>query len=200
MANSNSTSRNRSNLAGMRFGKLVALEYSGSSKWLCMCDCGNTSIVYTANLKRSNTTSCGCVRNISSSKRNTIHGLHGTKVYKCWCSIKKRCNNPNDPMYSTYGGRGIYICKEWADDVSKFFKYIGHAPSETHSIDRIDNNKGYEPGNIRWATPLEQGSNKRNNVKVVFQGKEYTLAQLARYIAHECGIKPRQITDAIHSL
>ena len=92
------------------------------------------------------------------------------------------------------GDLGMY--EPWIDDPVAFISYIGQPPSSSHTLDRIDNSKGYLPGNIRWATPLEQGSNKSNNRIVVFQGEKYTIAQLARKIAVECGITPKQFTRA----
>lgn len=192
--------RPRNDITGQRFGNLVALDYVSRSKWLCRCDCGKETIVFLANLLRSNTKSCGCMRNAASSKRNRIHGLYGTKVYRCWCSIKKRCNNPHDPSYPQYGGAGITMHAEWAANPKVFFDYIGHAPSEKHSIDRIDNTKGYIPGNIRWADSYQQANNKTSNRVLYFRGERYTLAQLARKIAQECGIKTKDFLDAYHSV
>ena len=190
----------RANLVGQRFGKLVVKGWAYRSKWNCQCDCGNITKVLTANLKRGNTGSCGCVRNILSSKRNTIHGLHDTHVYKTWISVRRRCLSPSYSSYKDYGARGITVNEEWAVDVLAFLRDMGHPPTPNHTLDRIDNNKGYEPGNCRWATPLEQGSNKRNNVWLTFQGKRYTLSQLTRFVAEECGIRPKQFARAFEKV
>lgn len=182
----------RLDLYGKKFGKLTVLDFIGNSRWRCACDCGGESIVMTANLNRGNTTSCGCIRNVSSSKRATKHGLFGTKVHRCWMNIKRRCLEPTYPSYKDYGAKGIKIYEPWAKDVTKFVEYIGHAPSEEHSIDRIDNSKGYEPGNIRWATKWEQANNKTNNVKVTFQGIEYpSIAVFARWISSQCQLSEK---------
>lgn len=182
----------RSNLTSKKFGKLTVLEFVGNSKWRCICDCGKETFVLTANLNRGNTTSCGCIRNISSSKRATKHGFFGTKVYRCWMNIKRRCLEKNYPSYKDYGAKGITIYEPWIKDIQKFVDYIGHAPSDEHSIDRIDNSKGYEPGNIRWADKWEQANNKTNNVKISFQGFEFTsISAFSRWVASQCNISKK---------
>lgn len=186
----------RANLIGKRFGKLIVASWSGSSRWLCNCDCGNSALIMTSNLQRGNSSSCGCVRNISSSKRATTHGLSGTLAYKTWCGIKARCLNPNHPSYKQYGGRGISIFEDWITDPVSFIDHVGQPPSSDHTLDRIDNTKGYEPGNVRWATAVEQANNKSNNRIVTWRGGTYTLAQLARKIALECGIPVKQFERA----
>lgn len=85
----------------------------------------------------------------------------------------------------------------WIEDPAAFVKDVGHPPSANHTLDRIDNEKGYFPDNVRWATPTEQANNKRNNRTVVFRGKRYTLAELARKVAKECGIAPEQMAHAL---
>lgn len=186
----------RKNLIGARFGKLVVEAWHGNSRWLCKCDCGASTVALTANLNRSNTTSCGCIRRIASSKRATKHGLHNTNVYGSWISIRRRCFEKTNPAYKNYGAKGIGMDDEWAADIVSFVRDVGHPPSDNHTLDRIDNSKGYYPDNVRWATPSEQANNKTNNRIVHFRGGTYTLAQLARLIAEEVGVTSKQMQTA----
>jgi hypothetical protein len=191
----------RINLVGQRFGKLTVLSWAGNSSWFCRCECGRTTEVIGANLKRLNTRSCGCVRNAKASKRNTIHGLSKTRAYRTWNSVKRRCECPSyGKSYQQYGGKGIRMYPAWVNDPVAFINYIGQPPSDNYTLDRIDNTKGYFPGNIRWATPLEQGSNKANNRYVTYQGTKYTLSQLARKIASECGVSTGQFRGAFEKV
>ncbi len=92
------------------------------------------------------------------------HGMEGTPEYKVWCGMKRRCLNKNDPSYAGYGAKGVAVCDEWLHSFKAFYDYIGERPSTEHSIDRIDVNGNYEPGNVRWATKLQQSINR--NVRV----------------------------------
>lgn len=182
----------RTNLAGKRFGKLLVTNYVGGSKWECICDCGKTTNIITANLNRKNSQSCGCVRNIKSSKRATKHGLYHTQIYKSWCSIKKRCYNPNDTAYPNYGGMGIKMYDKWVNDPKAFFDYLGHEPQDgkEYSVDRIDNKKGYEPGNVRWATNKQQSRNRSICVKVSFQENEFdSISEFIDWLMSQTNIK-----------
>jgi hypothetical protein len=165
----------KENLTGRSFGRLVVLgpveikRYTGTARviWLCRCECGSTARVPTSNLKNGNSTSCGCAVPEKCSKANTRHGMCKkrtsveTPEYRCWRKMRERCCNPLDKSYADYGGRGIRVCAEWMDSFEAFFAHIGPKPSPAHSIDRINVNGNYEPGNVRWATAIEQAANKR---------------------------------------
>jgi hypothetical protein len=159
-------------MIGQRFGLLTVIEIGPTasdrrSQSLCLCDCGARKMIKNINLKRGNTRSCGCL-----SKK---HGMSGTREYRCWAGMIQRCHNHNNPDYAEYGGRGISVCQEWRDSFSEFIDHMGSAPSPIHSLDRIDIDGNYEPGNVRWSTPREQSINKRNNRIITFNGKTMLL-------------------------
>jgi hypothetical protein len=128
---------------------------------LCRCSCGTVRIVAAQTLKNGMSTSCGCLRNAATSQRNVTHGLSTLPEYKTWCGMKDRCHNPKNKFFHIYGGRGIEVCPEWRDNFGAFFAHVGPKPSPKMSIDRIDVNRGYEPGNVRWATASQQSRNRR---------------------------------------
>lgn len=99
------------------------------------------------------------------------HGMRRTSEYKIWCKIIERCHNPKAINYPRYGGRGIMVCPEWRASFVAFYKHVGPRPSPKHSIERKDNLAGYEPGNVKWATLVEQGRNRRNNVLIEYRGR-----------------------------
>lgn len=177
------------NFTGHRFGRLTAMSESGRHKngrvlWECLCDCGNTVNIASNNLHGGNSKSCGCLKKESSTERGkkllTTHGLSKTPEYGAWKNIIQRCNNPNDQSYSNYGERGIKICDRWLNSFENFYTDLGPRPTDAHSVDRINNNGHYEPGNCKWSTMDEQSNNKRNNHIVTYRDKEYTLANLAK--------------------
>ena len=117
-----------------------------------------------------------------------------TKLYNRWCAMKSRCNNPNDKEYSRYGGRGIRICKEWQESFENFYKWsIENGYKENLSIDRIDNNKNYYPGNCRWTTRTVQNRNYSRNQVITYNGKTQCVTDWA----NEIGINPKTLYKRI---
>lgn len=147
----------------------------------CLCDCGNSLIVAKNNLGRS-TNSCGCLKSETTTARNYKHGQgsNSNKVHKAWCEMKARCKDTKSHKYTSYTDRGIFVAEEWLEDFQAFYDHIGDPPSPQHSVDRINNNLGYIPGNVRWATDIEQANNKTTNVYLEFNGQTKTRAEWAR--------------------
>lgn len=101
-----------------------------------------------------------------------------TRTYRIWTNIKTRCYNPNSPSYPNYGGRGIKLYRPW-HNYKTFLRYVGECPGPNMTIDRIDNNRGYVPGNVRWATMAEQQRNRRNNVWITYKGQSRLMHEWA---------------------
>ena len=174
-------------LTGQTFGNLTAIRYMGTHEqrgaaWLCRCVCG-AEVIKSNNVLKAGQKSCSAKCGVTASnKARATHGQAAqgglTKEYAAWVSMKQRCHNPKCKQYAFYGGRGITVSPEW-DTFAPFFAHIGAAPTKAHTIDRIDNSRGYEPGNVRWATRKEQSNNIRSNVRIVHQGRDLTLAEWA---------------------
>lgn len=168
---------------GQRFGRLLTVKFCGGSKhpvWRCVCDCGKTTSASATQLSRASKRSCGCLRRELTSTRSTKHALSRSKVYNTWIRIKARCFNKKCVDFPNYGGRGITMCREWEESFERFLADVGFPPSKHHSIDRIDNNGNYEPGNCRWAIQRVQVNNTRANRFVTYKGQHKTLADWAR--------------------
>lgn len=168
---------------GSRFGRLVTIkevdsieDKNGNKKRLvlCKCDCGNTKVIPFWSLIRSKSKSCGCLSKELRIERSTKHGLSNRHpLYGVWKQIKQRCYNENHHAYKDYGGRGIKMCDDWMV-FEKFFHWcINNGWEKNKTIDRIDNNKGYNPNNCRLVTMLEQNRNKRNNKSIEYNGRKW---------------------------
>ena len=169
-------------LTGQRFGKLTVIKRIENDKyknarWLCRCDCGNENKVTTNMLRRGNSKSCGCLSRDMTSERNLTHGMTKTPEYSTWISMKTRCYNKKFHAYKHYGGRGITVCDRWLKSFDNFYEDMGPKPTPEHSIDRIDNNKGYSPGNCKWVTINEQANNRRNNHNITLDCTTKTISQ-----------------------
>lgn len=110
----------------------------------------------------------------------TKHGYHGTPEYAAWQAIKARCLNANHPAYQYYGARGITVCEQWINSFENFLAEVGPRPSALYSIDRVNNDGNYEPGNVGWRTRLEQQANRRNTIRLEFQGKTLTTFEASQ--------------------
>lgn len=163
----------------MKFSKLTTIKLIEIKKskemWLCLCECGNTTIVTGSNLINNHTKSCGC---LNYQKCNLKHGLCNTRLYNIYEKMKSRCYTKSCREYSLYGGRGITICNEWLDDFTNFHNWaMENGYRDDLTIDRIDVNGNYEPSNCRWATWKMQQNNRRNNKFITYKGITMTLSQ-----------------------
>ena len=170
---------------GSVFGSLTVLdtpeELSARRRVLCRCVCGSPVEVYETNLHSKRGWACACSSREALRAANTTHGLNGSAEHRVWSGMKNRCENPRNRSFPGYGGRGITVCERW-QDFANFLVDMGERPSPRHTIERKDNERGYEPGNCCWATPERQANNKRNNRVIEHAGRAMTMAAWAREI------------------
>lgn len=191
-----------------KYGRLTPIqEVFGANRvkdrpsWECLCDCGNKTVVRSSHLSSGNNKSCGClveeikqaiVKNGSQNPTYT-HGKTNSITYQSWIRMKTRCLNPNSPRYSQYSKLGIE--PKWVDSFEEFLKDMGERPSVKHSIDRIDNTKGYYPGNCRWATQKEQANNTSTNILLTLNNTTKTVKEWSE----ELNIPYKRLIQRVHS-
>lgn len=166
---------------GDRFGKLVVIAYDEArftksgrkiKRCKCICDCGNTVVVDNWHLKSGATVSCKCFRRQQQIEANIKHGHSHKRLYNIWCSIKQRAGNQNNKIY-----RNVSLCNEWKE-FEPFMKWsLQNGYQDNLTIDRIDNNKGYEPSNCRWTTFKIQANNTSRNHYITIDGITHTLSE-----------------------
>lgn len=193
------------NWIGQKFGRLTVVEYRvcevGTSKvkrveWLCRCDCGREKWIKAQSIVLGATTSCGCFRSELTSERSTTHGGRYTRLNRIWGDMKQRCTNPKNPKYPSYGGRGITVCDEWANDFTAFRDWaLASGYADDLSIDRIDNDKGYCPDNCRWTTDSVQVMNRRVSKRYEFEGEMLSLPEVADRI----GVKAQTLRGRMNA-
>ena len=158
----------RIDLTGQRFGRLTVESIHGCRNqqilWDCICDCGGRAVVTTGHLRSGHTRSCGCIQRERARELRLTHGKRGEPVYAVWSEMRRRCGASGHKDYKYYGARGIAVCQEWRESFEAFYDHVSvlpHYGEKGRSLDRINNNKNYEPGNVRWATAAEQAQNRR---------------------------------------
>jgi len=181
---------------GIRVGRLTLLHEAASlyspsrrrrPRWLCRCDCGRETVVLAQNLRRAlshaqgGSRSCGCFAKDRATRHGEISNNHPSPEYAAWIAAKKRCSNPRNASFARYGGRGIAICARWADSFENFLHDMGRRPGPGYSLDRIDPDRGYEPGNCRWADIATQNRNRRCVRFYAFDGSVGVLGDWSTY-------------------
>lgn len=193
----------RVDLAGQRFGKLIAVRFVGrgpsnKTMWECGCDCGLTTIATQGNLRSGNSKSCGC------EKHRTTHGhtrkSRHTREYRSWAHAIARCHGPKPDK--CYAPRGIIVCQKWRHSFEAFLADMGMRPPGT-SLDRFPDNDGnYEPENCRWATPKQQGRNTRSNVLTESSVREIRgrveLGESQRSMMKRFGVSSATVSNVVN--
>jgi|APGre2960657404_1045060.scaffolds.fasta_scaffold18917_2 hypothetical protein len=154
-------------LTGFQFNYYTVMSLDNDNikrdiRWIVKCRCGTVKSIRGADLKNGHSKSCGCYKIEKVISDNTVHNLTHNPFYRSWHSVKQRCTNSKNKLWHRYGGRGIKLFDAWVDDPKAFIEYVSNldnARKDGMSIDRIDNDGNYEPGNIKWSNKQEQGRN-----------------------------------------
>jgi len=188
---------------GTRYGRWVILEEVDSSslhvrRIRCHCDCGVEKIVVLRGLRDGSSKSCGCLAREVSRERLWKHGEGGdtSSEYRVWAGMKSRCYSLSNPQYFRYGARGISVCDRWLNSFQDFLVDVGRKPGPEYSLDRIDNLRGYEPENVRWATAQQQARNRRSNKLITYNGETHLLIEWAETTGIPSGVLRRRLFEA----
>lgn len=190
-------------MTGQIFGILTVIRDAGINKagsrlWLCRCECGNTKIIDGSELRRGNCKSCGCLSRELARDRLYQHGASRTTIYREWVRMKRRCEGLTAYNKEHYSDRGIRVCDQWANDFQSFYDHVSELPDygrSGYSLDRICNDCGYEPGNVRWASPVMQANNRSNNILLTYNGETHTQAEWARIVGIKYSTLQRRLLD-----
>lgn len=168
---------------GSRAGRLesISTPYTkGKYKYVKVrCDCGTEKDVEQSSFRSGRVNSCGCLNKELVSVRFTTHGKSKSPIYAVWNAMIQRCHSPDNVQYPDYGGRGITVCQEWRI-FENFYKDVGDPPFKGAMLERVNNDLGYNPGNIIWATRTEQNNNTRKTVKFLYNGAMLQLGEIAK--------------------
>ena len=170
-------------MTGKVFGDIEVLGFARirnhKAMWACVCVCGVETEVYSHNLSKGHTTSCGCKKAEKCSAARMVHGMSSHPAYWVWTSMIDRCRNESSSSYKNYGARGIKVCAEWENSFEAFWRDMEKGYSAGLQIDRENNAEGYFKSNCNWVTPKANSNNRRSNVKVNTPAGEMNLCQAA---------------------
>ena len=178
---------------GSTFGRLTVKSRADNDKfertqWNCICECGKEKVVALFRMTSGHTKSCGCIK----GKANATHRMKGTPTHNSWCAMKQRCNYPSSNEYAYYGGRGIKVCDRWNEKFENFLADMGERP-KGRTIERLDTNGHYEPGNCVWATMAQQQRNRRSTILIKRNG----VTKCVKDWCDELGINPDKVYGRI---
>lgn len=169
-----------------RVARLTILREAGRTRdgkvlWLCKCFCGQQKAITGRALKSGRTRSCGCLMRETSARTHRTHGATGTPEYIAWQAMVRRCKDRNQRAFRHYGGRGIKVHPRWSRSFTAFLSDLGPKPSPEHTLERINNEGDYEPGNVKWATRAVQARNHRRNRRVTINGETRLISDWANH-------------------
>lgn len=188
-------------LIGQIFERLTIVGHAtptpaGLQRVMCRCICGTEKPVMLANLRKGRTKSCGCFSRERAPFKHRTHGHRRTPEYGVWSTMRQRCTNPRSKKFAEYGARGITVCNRWIESFENFLADMGERPSPKHTIERIDNARGYQPDNCTWAIQRTQQQNRRDNNVVTYQGESLCISEWTRRLDLPVGL----VSQRLHRL